>query len=371
MSAIKTWDHLGACHKSYPHKLCLEYFQEGQGFGTLTDSTFGPRLDVIKPYIERAGLLRFHLLNNTAVRNKKNLRTELLYPYGNAGQASLDAIDADARRPGSRLYTLIGQQIDRFEPLIKDFKGIVLVSALIEHNLSAEGAAKVTDYIRGRGHAAVDNPMIRNYPKITYAQYESHGNNKKGLDIVSHDGISAFDANYIYKDSNSTPYQMSAEEVEAYWIDTFNGRFSGQKEWINPRDRKTWPTAYELQLVEQQMKATPPVPKVSGYKLLQAPNIWKPAAEDYKKPGDARQGLPCFICTVRAPRATIKTLEGKKIKDMPYYGTIDSRFRYYLGGTGMNHFTVFNANNKREWVLLDIGNQKFLVNLFRRLGVER
>lgn len=370
MAPIKTWDHLGVLHRKYSHRLCRRFFQEGQGFGALVDTTFGENLDVLKPYLEKASVARLHLLNNTAVRNKKNLPTEMLHRYGN-GPDNLERLDADARRVGSPLYGLIDKQLLRIEPIVKSFRGRLLISALLEHNLSVTGAMKVADYVRGKGFEVVDNPMARNYPKIGFALYETHGNNKRGVDIISHDGISAFDANYIISDRDSTPYQQSADELEAYWIDTLNGRYTGLKEWIDPRKRVFFPTEYELRYIEQLMKPTPAVPRVRGYKLLAAPQIWKAASEDYKTGRDPRQGLPVFIGKDKLSRVTLKTLEGRKIKDMPYYGTIDSRFRYYLGGTGMDHFSVFKANGEREFCLLDAGSQRLIINIFRRCGVER
>lgn len=362
-----TLDHIGLLHRRFPVNLALKYFPQGAGLSCLVDTTFGENLSRISkfPY----SVLQLQLLNATIYHQERRAtKYDLLHQvYGKEGSIGniKAAINKDAELKKPRLYNLIDSQLKRIDHFPKHN---LVVAAMLEHNLARAGAWNICDHIKRAGFDAVDNPMQRNYEKLSNAYYEAHGNNKSGVNIVSPDGVDLSDIDFY----GTKPFQNAADFLEKYWMYGDNLNFTGGKTFIPPRERTVKLTEYEFKYRLQMMREAPKPPDVRGYRLLTAPNIFKTMAEDYKRPDDARQGQPVLIHTDKVARVTLLTLEGKKIKDLPYYGTFENwGHRYYLGGTGMNHFTVYEANKKREWVLLHVGNKKYKVSIFRRTGKER
>lgn len=374
---VQGYDILGAYHRKFPMRLIGKFTKENvKGVGFLDDSTFGDRKEGIKKieaYIRAHSLTlaRVHLLNGTAVRNNKLPPTELLRGY------TIKTLDEAARDRKSKLYELIKRGLDNVSRL-ENITGLKLfVSGILEHDLSGEGALAVASFIIEQGFYAVDNPMNRNYPKIGSSLYESHGNNKSGLNIISHDGIEASDVNYYVTDNSEdgradTNYQDAADIFESYWINTFNLRFTGLKEWINPRDRIVIPDEEEMRYLLRIMAPAQPVPDTGGFRPLKAPEIWKPRAEDYKS-GDNREGQPCLIVNKNyGTFINVLDLEKRMIGRLKYYGPFGNKqSRYYLGSTGGKVQDLFKRNKGREWVLLQANGFSARVNLFRRSGVDR
>lgn len=362
---IITLDHIGLLHRRFPIKLAVKYFPKGAGLSTLVDTTFGDRIDRVLQF--DYSMLEVQLLNNTAVRNNKLYKTELLNVYSKEGSASnmLAALNRDARDVKPRLYNLIDKQLKRISHLPKEK---LVVCGLLEHNMDQRGAFNVATYIQRAGFTAVDNPMQRNYDKLPGIYYESHGNNKGKCDIISPDGVDLSDINFYGRYA----FQGAADFLEKYWMLGDNLNFSGGKVFIPPRDRTVKLTEYEFKYRLQMMKAAPRPPSVVGYALLTDKQIWKPMAENYLS-DDPREQFPCFITKERVNGFNILSLEGKKIGYMSHYGVIDTRQRYYLGSfkNKDTHFTLLEKNGGREWVLLESGKYKYKVNIFRRTGLDR
>jgi hypothetical protein len=233
--------------------------------------------------------------------------------------------------------------------------------------MDKESAITVYEYLLKKGYNPIDNPMASTYPKI--GRTERHGNNNSGLFITSQDGISAYDVDY-YGDN---PYQDSAK-ILTYWIDEMNGRYTGLKVWVDPRDRTYFPEDSDYKKLRLIMKSSEPIPTKKKYKLIKAPQIFKTSAEDYKNE-DPRAGQPCFITKEKVKQFDILNFKTEKvIGRLGYYGTFEGgRYRYYLGYPSLvdDHQSIIAKNNGSEWVLLKSGDFKYLVNIIRRTGVER
>lgn len=362
---ILTLDHIGLLHRRFPIKLALKYFPQGAGLSCLVDTTFGENIDrVLKfPY----SMLEVQLLNNTAVRNNKLYKTELLNVYSREGSASnmLAAINNDAKNRKPRLYNLIDSQLKRIDHLPKDK---LVVCGLLEHNMDQRGAFEVASHIKSSGFCSVDNPMQRNYDKIPGSYYESHGNNKGKCNIISPDGVDLSDINFY----GGHAFQDVSDFLEKYWWYSLNLNYTGGKTFIPPRDRTVKATEYEFRYALQMMKAAPKAPEIRGYKALTDKQILKPMAENYLS-ADPREQLPCFITKEKVRGFNILSQAGKKIGYMEHYGTIDTRQRYYLGSRTNKdtHFTLMEKNGNKEWVLLESGKYKYKCNIVRRTGASR
>ena len=361
---FKGYDALGLLHKDYNVKKLISNAPIGSALGTLIDTTFGDRLDNLKTALASGKFiaLRLHLLNNTAVRNKRLYPTEMLNGY------TLEKLNQEAKIKGSNLYKLIDKQLARVTQL--KYTGNLFVSGLLEHNLDGMSGRFIYDYINSKGFQAIDNPMKKTYPDV--GRTELHGERNSNVFAVSHDGVDCFDSNY-YGDSK---YQSAASGLELYWTFEMNGNFSGGKTFVKPRDRKYFPDDYKYQLINETMKAAEPKPRVTGYKAMSGNQIFKISAEDYKN-GDKRAGLPVFITKEEVSVFEILNQEQEvigKFKFDPDYGDYEGgRYRYYLGTKGNTdtHFTLLKKNKGREWVLLRAGASKYLVNIVRRTGLMR
>jgi hypothetical protein len=352
---------IGALHQRTGKQLIARYQKEGCAVSMLIDKTFGNSMARLPIIMEKPSLIIATLVNCAGLRNQRLQSYEFAYGH------SVRSFDEAVIRKDSKLLSPIKERLKNFKKLVPAGKELY-ISFGLEHDLSEAGAKSARDWLLDQGYKVVDNPLSRNYNRLSNAKDETHGHNKTDMAVYSHDGLDASDAQYYGK----KPYQGQASLAELYWILPFNLNISGVDEWYVARSRKTACTEYELRYVNQLMKPTPAAPRISGYKVLAAPNIFKPCSEDYRRENDDRQGLPVIIIQGKYSSVTLKTLEGKKICSVPYYGPYKGGgHRYYPGQVDQTHFTLFDANDKREWILMDAGNEKFLVNIFRRLGVQR
>lgn len=355
------YDAIGYLHKNFKAKVILDNLEHDSFFGVLIDTTFGTNLNKIQKVLDTGKIktLRVHLLNNTAVRNGKLNKYELLDGY------TLNRVNSEAKDYKSNLYKLIDSQLKRLATI--KFSGTIYVSGLLEHNLDEASARKVYTYIEKKGFKAVDNPMSLGYAKI--GRTERHGHLKSGLAIISPDGLDAFDVHFFGKNA----FQKAADDV-SYWIWEFNGRYSGLKDWIAPRARTKFATDADVKKLKLLMKPAGKVQFKTGFPVIKAPQILKPSAEDYKN-GDPRAGLPCFITKEKVGSFDILNFKTeKKIGQLNYYGAFEGGgYRYYLGYPKKvdTHQSIIKKNNGSEWVLLKSAKYQYTINIVRRLGVKR
>lgn len=362
MNTPRTGYHvIGALHPRMPKQLIARHQRVGCAVSFLIDKTFGDSMSRLPIIMDRPSLIIATLVNCAGLRNQRLQSFEFGYGY------SVRSFDEAVIRKDAKLLNPIKERLKNFVKLVRPEKELY-ISFGLEHDLSERGAKSAAEWLLDQGYKVVDNPLSRNYPKLANAKYETHGHNKSGMDVYSHDGLDASDAQFF----GVKPYQDQATLAELYWILPFNLNISGVNDFIAPRQRKHACTEYNLRYVDQLMCVTPKAPNVAGYKLLSAPDIYKPCSEDYRRDNDPRQGLPVIILKGKYSSITLKTLEGVRICTVPYYGPYKGGgHRYYPGQVKQDHFTLFKANKNREWILIDAGKEKLKANIFRRLGVQR
>lgn len=193
---------------------------------------------------------------------------------------------------------------------------------------------------------------------------ESHGAQAKGP-IISTDGVSFFDI-------DNANYCNGAGRVCFAWINRFNLRVTGEKEFIQPRKRKYKVTRDNMIQVRRLLEPQEAKPQVAECKDIKSPELWKSNAEDYGINVDNRGNRPLFISRTKSSKIDIHKRSGERIGCAKYYGPFDSGLsRYYVGSCSGDSGVTLMDKAQSEWVLLKTGNKCWLSNTIRRKGYFR
>lgn len=193
---------------------------------------------------------------------------------------------------------------------------------------------------------------------------ERHGNSGRA-DLRSNDGDSLFD-------SNSAAYRTSGRVLTFGWIPEFNGRVSGEKEFIAPLKRINWAGRDLVRQAVRVMRKPEPQP-VTKCKQIKAPELFKTNAEYYGKAKDDGRGNKGLWITSKAyPRIDIVALEGRSVGCLKYFGPFSGGgYRHYVGTCSGETPVGLMDKLGSEWGLLKAGGSCWLFNAIRRQGSFR
>jgi hypothetical protein len=196
---------------------------------------------------------------------------------------------------------------------------------------------------------------------------ESH-NPKENTFSLSTDGISIFDI-------DATEYSNRGKYTNYMWFPELNLRFTGEKQFVMPKQRRCKPPIWLFRQAHQLTKPLlpePPAPPVcKSVRRLQGKELWKTNAESYCN-SDKRGNRALFISRYRDSSLDIIDPRGRKIAFLRYYGTFEGVYRrHYLGtGSGENPFRLFRKAGG-EHIFIKRGSECIRVNAVRRLGYYR
>lgn len=211
----------------------------------------------------------------------------------------------------------------------------------------------------------VNSPFTGARPKNI--PVESH-NPKEDTFSLSTDGISIFDIDTV-------KYNKKGKRTNYMWFPELNLRYTGEKEFIMPKERKCKPNialfrqAFITTQDEPAKPAAPPVCK--SVRDLKDKELWKTNAESYCN-DDVRGNKPLFVSRFQDKTLDIINPHGKKVAFMRYYGTFEHGYhRHYLGtGSGENPYQLYNKAGG-EHAFIKRGNECIRINTVRRLGYYR
>lgn len=359
-------------------KALIDSLRPNSVLGVLLDRTFGVKWDPVRNVLRsgKVGYVTADLLNTTAVRNNVLQRGELLYGY------TIKSLNIEACKLDPKLTNIVDGQVQKLRELQNEFPSVqIFPSLFLEHNIERQCAETIIAYARARYFANakwIDNPM-GSYPTIGGTWKEKHGNKARG-DSISNDGESLFDANtYRVVVAKTNPYVDGGTYIVLGWIDEFNLRKSGEKKFIPPLQRNFFPSGTQFRWAVRVLYF-PPDPKPTliprqckTSRELKAPELWKPAAEDYGN-GDPRGSKGLLIHSSGLGEIPILTAGGTRAGHLKYFGRYDGTpgmNRFYLGtGSGQQNMTLVREHNT-EWFYLRVGPECLLVNVLRRSGYFR
>jgi len=382
---LKGIDALGIKSNNFPVDLLIKHSIEKQFDGYLIDDTFGTNNKNLIKAIERPTCIgaRLHLLDGTAVRNQKLYTTSPLRGY------KIATLDRAIITGDVKFYKILDKYIKLASDIVNKFNTQqFLISGIMEHDLSLEGADRLLGYLAKHFDKSVlvDNP-VENSGYIKGILTEGHGNRKfKGTrDVRSGDGASNFNASFYEKDY---AYHASAKKLLLYWWDELNIRRSGadskrhkEDEFVQPTLRGNKgtpsehfiPSEYQFKLAKELLLREPEaIPEVRGARQLQGEEICKIHSDTVIGGGNSRSQKLCLIVKSSAKVLNITKLGGTKIGETRGSGGFDyGMTRFYLGKIGLNNLTLLKKNDNKEWCIFTDGKNKWLVNLLRRTGKLR
>lgn len=316
------------------------------------DETFGDIYPALHTILKKKKLkiLRVHLIDGTCIRNK-------VCEKGAPGYKNVNELISRAVR------------LKRFMSSYPNTR--VLVSPFLEHD--EQDKKLVTSWFKAIAQHTdfelVCNPFTGYCPKKVGTRKilrESHGCNTD-KPIVSPDGVSGFDCNnFTYGDTS---------EIEFSWIPQNNGRFTGDKKFTMPKERRkaNFTNRNELRQQIVTLRDASPQPMVTGCPLVKRPELYKTNAEYYGR-SDYRGNKGLFISQLRTENINIHRLDGTKIGTLVYKSEYSGGgYRYYIGergGSGQNPLQLMRQLGG-EWGLLRSGSYCRLFNAVRRVGYYR
>jgi hypothetical protein len=316
--------------------------------------TFGDPLPCIEKAIKQGGItdVQVDLIDATCWRNRK---CGFLAPKPD----DLTAIYRRARRVNELAVKYPAVQF--------------WISPALEHDIKLESILREMFSIARRGCPTCE--MINSPFKgltIPGIPNERHGNRVKSFS-VSNDGESLFD-------SNSVSYRKNGEVFVFAWWNRLNLRFTGEKTWIDPLERKCRPTLDEFKqayLLFQEPEAKPVgmPPGCKSVRGVRAPEIAKVNSEDFCS-NDPRSGKFVFISRIRDSKiSVIHPSTGAEVGCLKYYGPysgISGTYRHYIGTCSHQTPAMLYEDAGGEWIYLRRKNGEcILVNSIRRLGSFR
>lgn len=197
---------------------------------------------------------------------------------------------------------------------------------------------------------------------------ENHGGGSG--QIVSGDGISTFD-------TDSIAYRSAGSVLVLSWHNCCNGRLTSEKPGgpvPPPTQRVNWCQQDEIRHLVRILRAPAPKPVVAGCRDILPPDIGKPRSENYGiGHGDTRQNKPMVILSKAGLRQlNIQSLGGQTVGCFSEYGPYaGGGERYYEGNCSGKNPTQLQDLLGSEWGKLTSGNQCYIWNSIRRLGVFR
>lgn len=203
---------------------------------------------------------------------------------------------------------------------------------------------------------------------------ENHGGGAG--DVTSGDGVSTFDANTLATTKDSINFLESGKVMSLAWHNCCNGRLTSEKPGTPvppPTQRKNWCSRDEIDHLVRIMRTPPAKPIIAGCRDILSPNIGKPRSENYGiGHGDTRQNKPMLILDKNYGGFNITRLDGRTVGCFSPYGTYaGGGYRYYEGNcSGKNPVELMDLLGS-EWGKITHGNQCYIYNPIRRLGVYR
>lgn len=198
---------------------------------------------------------------------------------------------------------------------------------------------------------------------------EKHGNTVKAFS-VSNDGQSIFD-------SNSVEYRLNGLRFVFAWFNELNLRYSGEKTFTMPKQRKCKPTAdlfrQAFLILKPEESASPFPASCKQIRDVRSDEILKTNAESYCN-NDARGNSPLFISKLGTGTFPILDKQGKQIGCFKYYGAFSGKpgyNRYYVGTCSGETPVKLYDEAKGEWAFIKAGNTCIRFNTIRRKGNYR
>lgn len=303
-------DFLGLGSKEWRVKPSIDAFPHGFALGAFA-TTFGDALPNVRRFLQRGKVKAFRL----------------------------QAWWSDAHKIAPIAY--LQSELPRWERLAKEFPHIPFY---ISH--SCEYSEKSLDEIKKRvalvkklcpSCIVVQSPYKS--PVVKGELVENHGVDAKKCDIVSTDGIAAFDINI-----QSWIKKHEASQIVFLWAPRFNLReaYKPPAKLPPPKERTAFPGPKYIKGVVALTKpvGVVPVPMFQAIPL-KAPQLYKTFAEDM--PGESmRDNRPMLILKNKTEDVKIVTWNEKVIGRFKYYGTYNgSLFRYYSGVPGASGLFAF------------------------------
>lgn len=325
--------------------------EPGKALGVL-QGTFGDVIPALEREIRKGNTYAFraHLTNGTCFRNQ----------------------NCEAGEPGATNYGVLKkraiafQQLTDRNPWTKCF-----LSPRLEHDeKKREVVNKWFSIIKE--FAPSCTPVCSNFTGYCPGDVlsEKHGNDSTA-DIVSNDGKSLYDA-------DTSKYWGHGKVLSLGWINRFNLRVSGEKEFIPPSKRTVKATKDDMLQINALMKPMapiPPAPSICKKVIKLTPsNTLKSNSEDYNQ-GNPRDNKPVLLIKQKYQNGFgVLSPTGKKVAcasnryNLPPFENLN---RYYLGecANKSNPKVLKEAGN--EWVFYRNGGICYLGNAVRRLGTHR
>jgi hypothetical protein len=219
--------------------------------------------------------------------------------------------------------------------------------------------------------------------KNTGFPLELHGTKTRAWS-VSGDGASMFDGDNLKNDGNDFQHRISGSDSTYAWIDAFNLRCQGMKNFVPINQRTAKPTedhfkqAHKIMTTEED-----PVPQQApgickSLRKVQGGEIVKTNAEKYCNPetGDPRGDKPLLIIKKagsKGEKMKVFSPGGKEVGCFKYYGVYQGNLhRWYMGDcSGQKPFELYKQLGQ-EWGFAHIGKGECLLfNSLRRMGSYR
>lgn len=215
---------------------------------------------------------------------------------------------------------------------------------------------------------------------------ELHGTTVKAYS-TSGDGKSMFDADTSDSDGNNFNHCSSGYFSTYGWINPFNCRCTGEKDFVPPLKRTHKPSASHWIQIARLFKPEPPKPaKPASCKSVvdfraDKGEINKPNAEKYcngqPNEKDARGDKNLVIITKKGAKkgekASVINQDGKEVGCFSYYGLYEKNLhRWYLGNCSGETPTQLMNELGSEWGFIKFKDGQCLrFNAIRRLGITR
>ena len=239
--------------------------------------------------------------------------------------------------------------------------GVTCFASLVcEHSMTAQQSAAMNaalkPYLNGIP-IIVDSGMKGADPA---ALRECHGPTARCTGI-SLDGQSVTDVDWEDTKRHGSKYVL-------LWDRSFNCRYADGDN-RPPNKRTDCPNADQWMHFARLLYPMPPWPP--GLPKLGPNEIWKPSAENYG--GCAgRACKPVLILNIRVPAVRVLAMNGQLIATMPFGGSFGkNQSRYYLAMTSFQLGQSGESLARSEFVILDTGRGRYVVNAYRRFGLFR
>jgi len=243
-------------HKNWPCDTNVEHLS------TLWN-TFGNSFDCAEKLLQKPiKSIEIHLFNQACVRNQNCGSYETLNGY------TIKSLEKALLQKDAKLKEKISTEAERASRFLfakKQKETICYISPILEHNLSSEAFLVAAEWVKPYfpGCHLVNNPVNNNLKALSLPGFiqELHGSrvslskpciaNLDGEDISFSIRASLSKTKISETELSAFAKKYSGCEVINLWALEFNGRCQDESTFIDPRERRCFPTNELFKLIQE------------------------------------------------------------------------------------------------------------------------